>query len=205
MTVIDPVVPPPVTARAVAAPEASAVSWAAVFAGVFAALATAFVLGELAAGFGYATPSPWLATHAGIAGFTPLVGAGMVLVEVLALGLGGYLAGRLRTRWDGVHTDEVHFRDTAHGLIVWAVTVVVGVALAALVTGPYAEHLSAAEIIAASSSISPAAAAAQVDRLAHLQAQAAFFMALGLILSAFVAAVAAAVGGARREEMHGNI
>src|SRR4051795_410864 len=34
--------------------------------------------------------------------------------------MGGYLAARLRTRWIGVNTNEVFFRDTAHGLITWA-------------------------------------------------------------------------------------
>lgn len=38
---------------------------------------------------------------------------------------GGYLAGRLRTKWAGIHTDEVYFRDTAHGFLAWAVAVVV--------------------------------------------------------------------------------
>jgi hypothetical protein len=39
--------------------------------------------------------------------------------------MGGYLAGRLRTKWVQVHTDEVYFRDTAHGLLVWALGMVV--------------------------------------------------------------------------------
>jgi hypothetical protein len=216
MTVTDPVVPPPAPAASAALlPEVSAVSWPAVFAGVFAALAAAFVLGELAAAFGYATPSPFLIDRAGVADFNPLAGAGMVVVEVLALGLGGYLAGRLRTRWPEVHDDEVHFRDTAHGLVVWAVTVVAGVVLAALVVGPYLEREAMLDVIAraapdavaggpAAPPAPPLGPVIPADRLAHLKAQAALFMALGLIVSAFTAAVAAAVGGLRREEMHGR-
>ena len=49
--------------------------------------------------------------------------------------MGGYLAGRLRTKWTGVHTDEVYFRDTAHGLLSWATSVVV---TAAVLTGAVA-------------------------------------------------------------------
>ena len=41
------------------------------------------------------------------------------------------MAGRLRTKWVQVHTDEVYFRDTAHGLLVWAVGMVVTVSLLA--------------------------------------------------------------------------
>lgn len=38
---------------------------------------------------------------------------------------GRYLAGRLRTKWAAIHTDEVHFRDTAHGLLAWSVSLVI--------------------------------------------------------------------------------
>ena len=44
-----------------------------------------------------------------------------VLVIEAASGVGGYLAGRLRVRWRDTDVDEVHFRDTAHGLLTWAV------------------------------------------------------------------------------------
>jgi hypothetical protein len=46
-------------------------------------------------------------------------------MELIASSMGGYLAGRLRTKWVQLHTDEVHFRDTAHGLLVWAVGLVI--------------------------------------------------------------------------------
>jgi hypothetical protein len=41
------------------------------------------------------------------------------------------VAGRLRTKWVDVHSDEVYFRDTAHGFLVWAVALVATVALLA--------------------------------------------------------------------------
>jgi hypothetical protein len=53
------------------------------------------------------------------------------LTQLLASAMGGYLAGRLRTRWIDVHTDEVYFRDTAHGFLAWAVS---SLATAALLT-----------------------------------------------------------------------
>ncbi len=119
-----------------------------------------------------------------------------------------------------MHTDEVHFRDTAHGLLVWAVSTVAGVVLAATVLGPYMARLdeplveaailqSAAAAPPASAAAplapDPAVAAATMERAAHIAAQASFFMAIGLLLSAFTAAVAAALGGLRRDEMHGKI
>jgi hypothetical protein len=39
---------------------------------------------------------------------------------VMSSAVGGYLAARLRSKWAGLHTQEVFFRDTAHGFIAWA-------------------------------------------------------------------------------------
>lgn len=187
-----------------------AVSWSAVFAGVAAALAAALTLDLLGAGFGFALAPPGLATHASLAGFTPAAGAWAVAAEVVALALGGYVAGRMRAHWRGVHADEAHFRDTAHGLLVWAVTTVVGAALTALVLAPYAASLSAASAPAVlelrpSASVtaliapSPGELIAQAQRAANIAAQASFFGAVGLFLGAFIAAVAAALGGLQRD------
>jgi hypothetical protein len=57
--------------------------------------------------------------------FGILAAAWFIAVQLFLSGVGGYLAGRLRTRWVSVHTDEVYFRDTAHGLIVWGVGAIV--------------------------------------------------------------------------------
>jgi hypothetical protein len=46
------------------------------------------------------------------------------LMEIISSAFGGYMAGRLRTKWVQIHTDEVFFRDTAHGFLVWAVALV---------------------------------------------------------------------------------
>lgn len=59
----------------------------------------------------------------------------ITITEIISAGLGGYLAGRLRTKWTGVHSDEVHFRDTAHGFLVWAVALVVSGALLTTAAG----------------------------------------------------------------------
>jgi hypothetical protein len=52
----------------------------------------------------------------------------------MASAVGGYLAGRLRHLWLGTHPHEAFFRDTAHGLITWAVATVASVALLGTVT-----------------------------------------------------------------------
>ncbi len=118
----------------------SAVSWAAVAAGAFAAAALTLLLMAFGAGTGLSAVSPW--SNAGVSSTTFSVVAGIYLVvaAVLASTIGGYVAGRLRTRWVGVHTDEVYFRDTAHGFLAWAVATVLsaavlGAAMTAIVSG----------------------------------------------------------------------
>lgn len=98
-----------------------AVSWGAVIAGAVGATALSLVLFLLGTGLGLAVASPWAGD--GISGKAASISTivWVTLVQLLASALGGYLAGRLRTRWVSVHTDEVYFRDTAHGFIAWAV------------------------------------------------------------------------------------
>jgi hypothetical protein len=118
----------------------SAVSWAAVAAGAVAAAALTLLLMAFGAGTGLSSISPW--SNSGVSATTFSVGAGIYLVvaAMLSSTIGGYLAGRLRTRWLGVHSDEVYFRDTAHGFLAWAFATVLtaaalGAASTAIVSG----------------------------------------------------------------------
>jgi len=99
----------------------SAVSWAAVIAGAVGAAALSLVLFLLGTGLGLAVASPWAGEgiSGSAAGISTIIW--VTVVQLLASVLGGYLAGRLRTRWVTVHTDEVFFRDTAHGFLAWAI------------------------------------------------------------------------------------
>jgi hypothetical protein len=173
----------------------SAVSWSAIFAGASAALASGIVLSAIGAGFGLKLGAPWPIAGASTDSFNPTLGAILVTIQVLSAALGGYLAGRLRTKWINVHSHEVHFRDTAHGLIVWAVSTVAGVLLAVTVLAPMAGHVTPAMAAAAAAQLEPV-------RAEGLAAQASLFMGIGLLLSGFTAAVAAGLGGLRRDEMH---
>jgi hypothetical protein len=109
--------------------SASAVSWGAITAGAFAAFALTLVLLAFGAGMGFSAVSPW--ANAGVTANTVSISAGIYLlvVAMLASSIGGYIAGRLRTKWVNLHTDEVFFRDTAHGFMTWAVATVLGALL----------------------------------------------------------------------------
>ena len=100
---------------------ASAVSWGAIFAGATAAAALSLVLLILGTGLGLSSVSPWARSgmNAGTLGWAAI--AWITLTQIAAAGLGGYLAGRLRSRWLVAHRDEVYFRDTAHGFLAWAI------------------------------------------------------------------------------------
>jgi hypothetical protein len=114
--------------------SSSAVSWAAIFAGAFAALALTVVLTSLGTGLGLTTISPWPNSGASVTAFTISAGIGLIVVQWLSSALGGFITGRLRTKWTGLHTHEVFFRDTAHGFLSWALATVVGTALLAAAT-----------------------------------------------------------------------
>ncbi len=98
----------------------SAVSWAAIAAGAVAAAALALLLIAFGSGLGLSAVSPW--SDSGVSASTFKTGTGIyvVIVAVMSSAVGGYLAARLRTKWVGVHTNEVFFRDTAHGFLAWA-------------------------------------------------------------------------------------
>jgi hypothetical protein len=109
----------------------SAVSWAAILAGSVGAVSATIILLTLGAGLGFASISPW--THSGASATTvgALAAVWFIVVQWLSAGLGGYLTGRLRTKWVGTHTHEVFFRDTAHGFVTWAVaTLILAIVLA---------------------------------------------------------------------------
>ncbi|MBY0484202.1 MAG: hypothetical protein K2P83_06815 [Nitrosomonas sp.] len=101
--------------------QASAVSWGAIVAGAAAIAALSLILLILGTGLGLSSVSPW--SHNGVSAMT--FGVSTILwltfTQLFASGIGGYLSGRLRTKWIAVHSDEVYFRDTAHGFLAWAV------------------------------------------------------------------------------------
>jgi len=248
-------------ATGAAAAHRSAVSWPSVLAGAVVAIATSLILIALGSGLGFAAASPWPGAAPSATTFAVGAGIWLIVTQWLAALLGGYLTGRLRTRWTGIHTHEVFFRDTAHGFLTWALaTVIVGaVALSTTVsaagaassaaansvsyatdtlfrpTGPQAGAPAGAvraevvrllgreggmaaddrgyltSVVAAQTGLSREEAQARVDRAANSIRRAAdkarkassavgFFMALSMLIGAFIASVAAAYGGRLRDE-----
>ncbi|HXP67536.1 MAG TPA: hypothetical protein VN815_18800 [Steroidobacteraceae bacterium] len=256
-------------------PAKSAASWPSIFAGAFVAAATSLILVALGSGLGFASISPWPNRGASITTFAITTAIWLIVTQWLSAALGGYIAGRLRTRWIGTHTHEVFFRDTAHGLVTWAVATVLVAAIAAgsfmsaagvagravadaakspvseysidklfrpsgaaapvagetrvetghivanaLATGsvPDADRAYLVEQVSARTGMTQAYAQSRVDAFiasvneaqAKLKAdadaakraaaQAAIYLALSMLIGAFIASVSAALGGRLRDE-----
>jgi hypothetical protein len=99
-------------------------SWGPIFGGAFAAIGVTLILLLLGSGVGLTMVSPWSGQSSSATSIGATAAIWLIVVQWLSSALGGYLTGRLRTKWAAVHTDEVFFRDTAHGFISWAVATV---------------------------------------------------------------------------------
>ncbi len=113
----------------------SGVSWGAIIAGAAGAASLSLVLLLLGTGLGMSSVSPWAREGASASAIGIATILWLSFTQLAASGLGGYLAGRLRTKWAGVHTDEVYFRDTAHGFLAWAVATLLTAALLSSAVG----------------------------------------------------------------------
>lgn len=118
--------------------SSTAVSWGPIIAGAFASATLTFILMLLGSGLGLSMVSPWSGSGASITTFAVSTAVWLIVVQWLSSGVGGYLTGRLRTKWVGIHTDETYFRDTAHGFLAWALATllmvgVLGSALSAVI------------------------------------------------------------------------
>ena len=111
--------------------NSSGVSWAAVIAGGLVTTALSLILLALGTGLGLSSISFWSNARMSAATIGTAAVLWLILMQIMSSSMGGYLAGRLRTKWANVHTDEVYFRDTAHGFLAWAVALVVTAAFLA--------------------------------------------------------------------------
>ena len=144
------------------------VEWGPVFAGAVVASAISFVLFTAGGAVGLSLVSPYPGesygrTAAALAAFWT------VFVPIFSLLIGGYLAGRMRAAWSA-NPDEVQFRDGAHGLLVWAVAVVIGGLLAYLAAATAAQV--GGEVGRAAISDRGALVATSVDQLLRPPAEA---------------------------------
>ena len=120
---ISPLAPTSVAART------GYFQWGSLFAGAVVAASCFFVATAFATAIGLAVSSASPTWRDASVGLATLSGAWIVLTAIGSFALGGYIAGRTRLSWQG-NADDIHFRDGLYGLVVWAIGVMLGVALA---------------------------------------------------------------------------
>lgn len=136
----------------------SAVSWGAILAGALAASALTFILMLLGSGLGLTMVSPWTNEGASVTTFAVSTAIWLIVVQWLSAGVGGYLTGRLRTRWTDIHGDESYFRYTAHGFLAWALaTLIVVYVLGSVLSSAAGTGVKAASTVAAGAAAGPSA------------------------------------------------
>jgi len=140
--------------------SSSAVNWGPIVAGAFAASTLTFILMLMGSGLGLSMISPWSGAGASVTTFAVSTAVWLVVVQWLSSGVGGYLTGRLRTKWVGVHTDETYFRDTAHGFLAWSLaTLLVAGVLGSALSTVLSSGVQAVSTVAAGAATGASAAA----------------------------------------------
>ena len=178
----------------VASAAGRATDWGAIIGGALGAIAISIILFTAGSGFGLSTVEPW--SFANRAPETFAIGAAiwLIVMQWLSSAFGGYLAGRLRAKWIGLRTDEVLFRDTAHGLLAWALATVIVAALFTLGTLG-----TSAAMVATEGAPATNAAAALTEEARKVAANFSIVTAISLLVGAFIGAVAGALGGYHRD------
>ena len=173
----------------------TATDWGAIVGGALGAIGVTIILFTAGSGLGLATVEPW--SFANRAPETFAIGAGiwLIVMQWLSAAFGGYLAGRLRAKWVGLRTDEVLFRDTAHGLLAWALATVI---VAALFTLGTVMAGTAAAVVTEGAPAAEATAAA-TEQAREVAANFSIFTAISLLVGAFIGAVAGGLGGYHRD------
>ncbi|HEY5047231.1 MAG TPA: hypothetical protein VII49_04315 [Rhizomicrobium sp.] len=107
------------------------IHWGAVVAGAVAAAALSCVLLAFGSGVGLAISSgspTWQDTSTVL---WVVSGAFLIFIALSSFGLGGYVAGRMRARIAGAAPlNDMDFRDGMHGLLSWALAILIGAVLA---------------------------------------------------------------------------
>jgi hypothetical protein len=172
--------------------SASAVEWAAIAGGALAAIGVSIILFTLGSGTGLAVARPWSFSAPSPTTFGVAAAIGLIATQWLASALGGYLTGRLRIKWVGIRTDEIFFRDTAHGFLAWALATVLMAALFSV--------LGSATVAVTSGIADVTITAEAADQARKAAASFSLFTAVSFLVGAFIGSVAGALGGIHRDE-----
>ena len=187
-----------VVVGAASAAAGRATDWGAIIGGALGAIAVSIILFTAGSGFGLSTSEPWSFANRMPETFAIGTAIWLIVMQWLSAAFGGYLAGRLRAKWIGLRTDEVLFRDTAHGLLAWALATVIVAALFTLGTlGTGAAVVATKGVPDAANAA--AAAATLTEEAREAAANFSIVTAISLLVGGFIGAVAGGLGGYHRD------
>jgi hypothetical protein len=156
-----------------------------------AAIGASIILFTLASGTGLAAIRPWSFSNPSPTTFGVVAAIVLVTTQWLASALGGYLTGRLRTKWVGIRTDEVFFGDTARGFLAWALATVIMAII-------FSVGFATVAVTSGATDVTVTAEAAEQARKAA--ANFSLLTSLSFLIGAFIASVGGALGGFHRDE-----
>lgn len=177
--------------------HAMATDWGAIIGGALAAVAVSIILFTAGSGFGLSTVEPWTFSNEAPESFAIGAGIWLIVMQWLSSGFGGYMAGRLRSKTPGLRTDEVFFRDSAHGMLAWALATLLVAALFAV--GTVMAGMAAAGTDTAASAAE--ASRETAEQVAEAAANFSIFTAISLLIGGFIGGVSGALGGYHRDEI----
>ena len=186
------------TAPAAAGAAGRATDWGAIIGGALGAIAVSIILFTAGSGFGLSTIEPWTFANRMPESFAVGAAIWLIVMQWLSAGFGGYLAGRLRAKWIGPRTDEVLFRDTAHGLLAWALATLIVAALFTLGTLGTGAAVVATEGAPAAANAAQAAGA-MTEQARTAAANFSIVTAISLLIGGFIGAAAGGLGGYDRD------
>ncbi len=196
----------------------SGIHWAAIIGGAVGATAVSMMLVPLGSAFGFSSVSAWRDIGHNALVFSTHWAIWLVVMQWLSSLVGGYIAGRLRVKWADTHSDEVFFRDTVHGFLAWGVATLFSVIVLTSVTTATVNTTAEVAPAAAQAAASATGEQATLDTARPSNAEAArateatettrkaivgfsFASFLSLLIGAFIASVAAALGGRLRDKI----
>jgi hypothetical protein len=141
----------------------SGVSWSAIIAATLTAIAVSVIIISLGTGIGFVLVSPYSYSSPSASTMTVIGALWLVFAQAVGFATGGYVAGRLRRPPAPMHDNEVKFRDGAHGLVVWAI----GVVVSSLVLAAAVEKIGAAAGTSAGATVIGAGAVGQSPSIAY--------------------------------------
>jgi hypothetical protein len=117
-------------AAVVSGDDRSYVDWPAIFAGAVLATAISFVLITFGSAIGLSMSSAEPGSGVSLSWLAIVAGLWLLWVQISSFLAGGYLTGRLRRRHGDATEHESDIRDGSHGLVMWALGLLVGALIA---------------------------------------------------------------------------